>query len=161
MVVPPRTLVAYYSRTGTTERVARAVFDRLDDPTVERIRPTRQRRYPNWLARSFVPGASVPIEPVAADPRTFDAVFLGTPKWTLACPPVNAYLDRVGFDGAVGLFVTFGGFDEARYARRLAGRLEAAGADPVETLLAKRDRVEVGAVDDDVAGFVAAVLEAV
>ena len=156
----PRTLVAFYSRTGTTERVARAVEARLDDPTVERLRPTKQRRYLHWLARSFVPGSTVAIDPVEADPRAFDAVFLGTPKWTFSCPPVTAYLDRVRFDGVpVGLFLTYGGFDEERYARRLEDRLRAAGAAEVVTLLARRERVDAGAVGADVEALVADVLE--
>lgn len=164
----PSVLVAYYSRTGTTAAVAEAVLDHLEDPAVERIRPRRSRSYLNWLARSFVPGAAVPIEPIEHDPRDYDAVFLGTPKWTLSCPPVTAYLDQVRFDGAaVGLCLTFGGFDEERYAHRLVERLHAAGADAVETLLVKRERVEaesqadpsVGTVDADVATFAEAVLK--
>ncbi|MFB6354210.1 MAG: flavodoxin family protein [Halobacteriales archaeon] len=161
MTGAPPPLLVYYSRTGTTAAVARAVEERLPEPEVERVRPTKRRRYPNWLARSFVPGSTVPIEPVDHDPRDREAVFLGTPKWTLSCPPVNAYLDRVRFEGAaVGLFLTFGGFDEERYARRLDERLREAGADAVETLLLKRDRVEAGpgAYEDDVSAFVEDVL---
>lgn len=152
-------LVVYYSYTGTTAAVARSVGQRLDDPVVERIRPQKRRRYLNWLARSFVPESSVRIEPIEADPRGFDAVFLGTPKWTLSCPPVTAYLNRVRFDGAtVGLFLTYGGFDEERYARRLVSRLQRAGAETVETLLIKRDRVGGEGYGTEVSAFVDAVL---
>lgn len=152
-------LVAYYSRTGTTEAVARTVIGSLPDPAIERLRPERRRRYLDWLARSFVPGSTVPIRPVEHDPGDHDAVFLGSPKWTLSCPPVTAYLDRVAFDGAaVGLFLTFGGFDQERYADRLVERLRGQGAASVETLLVKRDRVESGAYEDEIPAFVEAVL---
>lgn len=161
MTGAPPPLLVYYSRTGTTAAVARAVEERLPEPDVERLRPRKRRRYANWLARSVVPRSTVPIEPVDHDPRDREAVFLGTPKWTLSCPPVNAYLDRVRFDGAtVGLFLTFGGFDEERYARRLDERLRQEGADTVERLLVKRDRVEASpeAFGGDVAAFVKDVL---
>lgn len=159
--MPRTTLVVYYSRTGTTATVAGSVVARLSDPAVERIRPRRARSYPNWLVRSFVPGSTVPIESVEHRPPDFDAAFLGTPKWTLSCPPVSAYLDRMAFDGVpVGLFLTYGGFDEERYARRLAERLREEGAVAVERLLVERDRVEAGpeAFGDDVAAFVEDVL---
>lgn len=156
----PTALVTYYSRTGTTAAVARTVTNRLSDPAVERIRPTTSRGYPNWLARSFVPGSTVPIEPIEHHPRDYDVVFLGTPKWTLSCPPVSEYLDRVRFDGTgVGLFLTFGGFDEKRYARGLVERLRDEGAATVETLLVKRDRVGGNGYDADVDAFVEAVVE--
>lgn len=156
MARTPRPLLAYYSRTGTTETVARAVKGRLDDPAVEVIRPTRRRRYVNWLARSFVPGSTVPIEPVETDPRDRSVAFLGTPKWTFSCPPVTAYLERVRYDGAsVGLFVTYGGFDEERYARGLAERLRALGAAHVTSLLVKRDRVGGPDIEAAVESFVA------
>lgn len=160
--MPSTTLVAYYSRTGNTAAVARSIIDHLSDPNIEHIRPTRERRYPNWLARSIVPGSTVPIEPIEHRPPDYDAVFIGTPKWTLSCPPVTEYLDRVRFDGvSVGLFLTYGGFDEERYARRLVERLRREGATAVETLLVKRDRVEAGsaAYDTDIDAFVRGVLD--
>lgn len=152
--------LVYYSRTGTTARVATDLEERLDDPAVHRIRPRTERRYPNWLARSFVPGATVPIEPIATDLTDADALVLGSPKWTLSCPPVTEYLSRLkAADVATGVFLTYGGFDERRYMNRLVERVADTGADVVATLLVKRDRVgssEYGAALDE---FVAAVLE--
>jgi len=159
MSTGPSTLVVSFSRTGNTAAVARSVADRLDDPVAEHIQPTRDRGYRNWLARSFVPGSRVPIHPPEHDPRAFDVVFLGTPKWTLSCPPVNAYLRRVDLEGAVvGLFLTFGGFDEDRYARRFEARLRAAGASVPAALLVKRDRIGGPDYASGVDAFVEAVL---
>lgn len=155
-------LVAYFSRTGTTATVASAVADRFDDPTVERVRPVAERGYLRWLACSFVPGSTVAIEPGVSDFEPYDAVLLGTPKWTLSCPPVNAFIERAAFDGTtVGLFLTCGGFDEDRYCRRLTERLEGVGADVVATLVVRRDRVEAGAFEAAVDSFCESVRAAV
>lgn len=135
------TLVVFYSRTGTTETVAKQLASTMSNPAVEVIRPDTERRYLNWLCRSFVPGWGVDIEPPSYDPRDYDAVFLGTPKWTVNCPPVTAYLSAVSLDEvAVGLFMTYGGFDQERYARALSCRLARAGAKVPARLLVQRDR---------------------
>lgn len=136
------TLVVYYSRTGTTRLLARKLIQQLPDPDVTRIRPRRERSYANWLARSFLPNATVDIEPVPHDLREYDAVFLGSPKWTLSCPPVNAFLEQVNLqDVPVGVFVTYGGFDERRYASSLASTIRERGGSTRAKLLVQRDQV--------------------
>lgn len=152
-------VVVYFSRTGTTRRVATDVADRLESPRVRRIRPRTGRSYWNWLARSFVPGSTVPIEPVEADLRDARAVFLGTPKWTLSCPPVTEFVRQAAFGGVpVGLFVTYGGFDERRYARALVDRLDDRGADVRGALLVQRDAVGSERYADGLRAFRDAVL---
>ncbi|MFW5918794.1 MAG: flavodoxin family protein [Halanaeroarchaeum sp.] len=159
---PPRVrdevVLTYYSRTGTTARVAADLAARFADPTVQRIRPDRERRYANWLARSFVPGSTVPIEGVETDLREASALVLGSPKWTLSCPPVTAFLERANLEGVpTALFLTYGGFDERRYLNRLVERVSDAGADVVATLLVKRDRVGSAEYEAALDEFVAAV----
>lgn len=149
-------VISYFSRTGTTASVAVDLQTAFDDPVVQRIRPTRNRRYPNWLLRSFVPGSTVPIEPLRTDLNTADLLVLGTPKWTVSCPPVTEFIERADLEGLpVGLVVTFGGFDERRYARSLEERLREAGAETVATLLVKRDRLGSAEYEDGLDRFVA------
>lgn len=163
---PDDVVVAYYSRTGTTARVAADVTVAIESAAgertgvrTERIAPRRQRSYWNWLARSFVPGSRVAIRPVETDLRDARAVYLGTPKWTLSCPPVTEFCRRAAFDGTpVGLFVTYGGFDERRYARSLAADLAEQGVDVRATLLVRRDDVGAGAYRDRVERFCERVL---
>ena len=89
----------------------------------------------------------------------YDAVFLGSPKWTLSCPPVNAYLEAADFQGTtVGLFVTFGGFDEERFTQSLADRLRSLGSTVPAKLLVKRDLVDGPQLDEKIDRFVRAVL---
>lgn len=156
--VAGRPVVVFYSRTGTTAQVAHDLADRLDDPALLRIRPETERPYWRWLVRSFVPGATVPIEVLPTDLRAASALYLGTPKWTLSCPPTNAYLNTLDATGVpTGLFVTYGGFDERRYARHYANRLRSAGADVRASLLVQRDRVGTAETADAIETVVDAV----
>lgn len=139
--VTPKILIAYYSRTGTTKTIAETLSTQCPRPDIERIQPKAHRSYPNWLLRSFVPGSPVPIEPLEYDPSAYDAVFIGTPKWTVNCPPITKYLDRISLDGqTVGLVITYGGFDERRYARQLTRQIRDQGGQVPARLLVKRDR---------------------
>lgn len=149
-----RPAIVYYSRTGTTHHVAKDLAARLADPVSLRIEPTRQRSYPNWLLRSFVPGSRVDIDPIETDLTSYDPVLFGSPKWTLSCPPVTDYLSRASLaDVSVGLFLTFGGFDEERYAARLRDRLRERGARVRSTVLVKRETVGTDSYRRSLQGF--------
>ncbi|MFB6069577.1 MAG: flavodoxin family protein [Halanaeroarchaeum sp.] len=155
-----RQVVVSYSRTGTTRRVADDLVERLASPERLSIEPTTERRYANWLLRSFVPGATVPIEPIRTDLGAADALFLGSPKWTLSCPPVTAFVNRLRAEGVpAGLFVTYGGFDERRFARSLAGRMREAGADLQAKLLVERDAVGGREYESGLEAFLDAVVD--
>jgi hypothetical protein len=157
---PDRPVVAFYSRTGTTRQVAEDVAAAVGSARVDPIQSRRDRSYWNWLARSFLPGSTVSIEPMETDFRDAPAFFLGSPKWTLSCPPVTAFLDRATLSGVpTGVFLTYGGFDERRYAAGLVDRLRARGADVRATLLVKRDRVGSDAYHDAVETFSEAILD--
>ena len=156
-----RILVASYSRTGTTARLAgraTALLGELGHEVVEvAIVPRRELPYPVWLGLSFVPGAAVPLAGRYPDPSAFDACLLAVPKWTLACPPVNRYLDRFGRRlPPTALVLTFGGFDEVRYLRSLERRLHRLGVVHLGALLLKRRTVESGAFEADLRAFVVA-----
>lgn len=157
--MPPNVCIAYYSRTSNTRSVAETVAARFPAATIDRIRPERERRYANWLLRSAVPGSSVPIEPIQTDLREYDAVFLGTPKWTLSCPPFTEFLRRASLEGCpTGVFLTYGGFDEKRYLRRIVSKLRENGADVRATLRVQRDSVGTPECDAGVSRFCDAVV---
>ena len=158
-MLPSNVCIAYYSRTGTTRSVAETVAERFLAATVNRIRPEVERRYADWLLRSAVPGSSVPIEPIQTDLREYDAIFLGTPKWTLSCPPFTEFLRRASLEEVpTGVFLTYGGFDEERYLRRIASTLRANGADVRATLRVQRDAIDTPECDAGVARFCDAVV---
>ena len=159
-----RILVAAYSRTGTTARVAgraTAFLQALGHEVVEvAIVPRRNVPYPVWLGLSCLPGAAVPLTGRYPDPASFDACLLAVPKWTLACPPVNRYLDRFGRRlPPTALVLTYGGFDEARYLRSLERRLHGLGVVHLGALLLRRRTVEAAAFEADLRAFVVAAFQ--
>ncbi len=142
-----RILVAHYSRTGTTDRVARFASQqlaRLGHRVVpHRIQPRLDLPYPLWLVLSFLPGARVPLAGPAPAVREFDALLLATPKWTVACPPVNGFLAAVGLPlPPTAVLLTCGGWDEQRYLHALHERLRRRGARTLGGLAVRRRTVD-------------------
>jgi hypothetical protein len=140
-------LIAYFSYTGDTRRIAEAFLERLrtsyDMDAVE-IVPTRKRSYIHWLAYSFVPNSEVDIENAGTDLSRYDAILLGFPKWTFSCPPLNRFirtltnLNKPKFY----LFMTSGGFDEQRFLDSLTHKLTKMGCNVAKSLTVKRKSVQ-------------------
>jgi hypothetical protein len=158
----PKVLVAYYSRTGHTKRLAQAIVTALGADIEEILDPT-DRSGPLGFLRSGLEayaGVLAAVEHPRRDPADYDVVVVATPVWAQSVsPPVRTYLwherarlPQVAFvatEGAIG--------DERAFEqmKTLAGRA------PVATL-AVRDRVvEKGAPRGEVARFAEAVLAGV
>jgi hypothetical protein len=142
----PRLLVAYFSYTGNTRRVAQTLTEQLrtscNIETLE-IVPRRKRSYLHWLTYSFVPDSEVEIENPKMELSTYDGVLLGFPKWTFSCPPLNRFIRKLsGF--AVPkffLFMTCGGFDAERFLRSFSRKLTRIGCNVVGSLTIKRRQI--------------------
>jgi len=137
-------LIVYYSRTGTTEAVARRSAALLEERghgvTGAALRPRLDLPYPLWLALSIVPGSRCPLAAAPPDPAGHDACLLALPKWTISCPPVNSFLAQQGSRlPPTAVLVTCGGWDQDRYLAQLERRLHALGV-PVLGGLALRKR---------------------
>ena len=107
-----KTLVVYYSRTGTTRKVAGTLAERLG-ADLEELMDTKSRKgVIGWLraARDGTKKALVPIGPVTYDPGQYDVVLVGTPIWGgQICAAVRTYLTENGARvGKVGFFMTHG-----------------------------------------------------
>ncbi len=101
-------LVAYFSCTGTTERVANAIAEATGG-TLYKITPAKAYAaadldWKDKASRSSVEMADEKSRPelggdaLAAD--DYDVVFLGYPIWWNLCPrPVNTFLEKYGFSG--------------------------------------------------------------
>lgn len=137
-----KVLVAFFSYTGNTRRVAERLAAALREKAcveLEEIKPTRHYPYQCWLTLSFIPNLRTPVKPPKRDPTQYDVVCLGLPKWTFSCPPVNQYLKEVNLKGkTMGVFVTYGGFDQRRYMKQIVRQLSRRGAQVKATLLVKR-----------------------
>lgn len=114
-----RVLVAYFSCTGTTERVANAIAEAVGG-TLYRITPAKAYTPAdlNWNdknSRSSVEMADEKSRPELGgktiDVSEYDIIFLGYPIWWDLCPrPVNTFLEKYDFSGkAVLPFATSGG----------------------------------------------------
>jgi hypothetical protein len=109
----PKTLVVFYSRSGTTRRIATALSAALG-ASIEEIAESRSRNGFLGYCRSVIEARRqlLPnILPAINDPSSFDLVVIGTPVWAWSVSsPVRSYLsankDRLP---AVAFFCTLGG----------------------------------------------------
>ncbi|WP_233853687.1 flavodoxin family protein [Paraburkholderia sp. HD33-4] len=97
-----RILVVYYSRSGTTRRVAELLALELG-ADIEAIRE-RGAPAPRAGARGYIRSAidaichrHVEVMPASLDVSAYDVVIVGAPVWaSSACAPVRAWLERYG-----------------------------------------------------------------
>lgn len=131
-----RILVVYYSRSGTTREVARALSAALQCDT-EEIVETRDRGGAFGYLRSLIEArrrrAAATVQPTKQDPSVYHLVVIGSPVWVWSVSsPVRAYMEtnRTRFP-AVAFFCTCGGAGaESAFAqmRELAGKAPRARA---------------------------------
>lgn len=106
-------LVLYHSRTGSTEKVAKALKAELGADIME-IKCTRYKGgWFRYLLAGYdsVTGRLPPVEVPDFRATNYDLVLLGSPIWTsYPALPLRAFLagDR-NLPTRVGLFLTFGG----------------------------------------------------
>lgn len=131
-----KTLVAYFSASGTTERVARDLAAAIDADLYEIAPETPYTRADlNWndkSSRSSVEIGDESCRPTLAsdvpDMGAYDTVFVGFPVWWYVEPRiVDTFLEACDLDGKVVVpFATSGGSGIGRAAAHMRGL--AAGA---------------------------------
>ena len=123
-----RKLVAYFSASGTTAKVAKRLADSLDADLFE-IKPKEpytdsDLRWTNPLARSNrekIRRKDVPLENHIENLALYDTIFLGFPIWYYAAPNIiQTFLKEHDFSGLkIALFATLGGSDINKCAAKL------------------------------------------
>lgn len=122
-------LVAYFSCTGTTEKVAAAIAKETGG-ALYRITPvdaytSADLDWQNKKSRSSVEMADDKSRPALGgetlDLKDYDVVFLGYPIWWDLCPrPINTFLEKYDFSGKVVIpFATSGGSSIANSVKQL------------------------------------------
>jgi len=122
-------LVAYFSCSGTTERVADAIAKAVDGK-LYRITPataytSADLDWNNKKSRSTVEMTTDNSRPELGgeqiDMKDYDIIFLGYPIWWNLCPrPVNTFLEKYDFSGKrVIPFATSGGSTIGNSVRHL------------------------------------------
>ena len=112
-------LVAYFSCTGTTEKVAEAIANesggKLYKITPAEAYTSADLDWQDKKSRSSVEMADEKSRPALGgeiiDLKDYDMVFLGYPIWWNLCPrPVNTFLEKYDFSGKTVIpFATSGG----------------------------------------------------
>lgn len=114
-----KTLVAYFSASGTTEGTAKNLADAIGADLYE-IRPAVKYTQAdlNWMdkkSRSSVEMSDKSFRPELADKNAdigeYDRIFIGFPIWWYVAPTIiNTFLESYNFDGKeIILFATSGG----------------------------------------------------
>jgi menaquinone-dependent protoporphyrinogen IX oxidase len=108
-------LVTYYSRTGTTKKVAEALSQRLG-AEIEEIKDTQDRSgVKGYLisGRDAMKKRLTTLQPVKFNPADFEQVIIGTPIWAWnLSAPVRTYLEeQKNHLKSVALFCTMGSSD--------------------------------------------------
>ena len=128
-------LVAYFSASGTTAKVAKTLAEAADADLYE-IKPAvpYTKADLNWMdkkARSTVEMNDRAFRPAIADrnahAENYDTIFLGFPIWWYVAPTIiNTFLESYDFsDKAVILFATSGG---SGFGQAVAGLRESVPA---------------------------------
>lgn len=137
--------IAYFSWTGNTKSVVDVIVKELSPPYNPRILPIQPKRnYPYflWLISSFIPALGVSI---TCAPVTAPTVILAIPKWTVNCAPITTFLRKGYVRGKkVFLVITYGGFDQDRYAESYRNKVSLASAGVKDVLLVKRRNIQEG-----------------
>ena len=114
----PRALVAYYSRSGNTRRVAEVIAGELGadlEPITDR---TERHGLLGYLraARDAIRGRGTAIGEPVHNPAAYDLVVVGTPVWASSVTPaIRTYLARhAGRLPDAALFLTHGGTGRER-----------------------------------------------
>jgi flavodoxin len=137
--------VVYYSRTGNTDRVAKAIAAK-HGWDLERLVDRHDRSGVLGWARSVVDallGSRTRLAPLEHDLRNYDVFVIGTPTWVLGpSTPVRAFLREHAYHlRAVALFATCLG----RGAGRALVEMErAAGKVPLAMLEIRDAQVATG-----------------
>ena len=120
----PKTLVAYFSATGTTAAVA-ADLAEVTGAVLYEIRPekpytTADLDWRNQQSRSSVEMKDPSSRPAfiedLSEADTYDVIFIGFPVWWYTAPTIiNTFIEEYGFKGkTVVFFATSGGSDISR-----------------------------------------------
>lgn len=108
-------LIAYYSRTGGTEKLAEALRKELEtrghSVDTEKVQPLKEHSFLGWFLIRMVKGDSAIQEPKIKDVSKYDAILIGSPNWTRLSLPVAGYLrlieglknKKIGFFATTGL----------------------------------------------------------
>lgn len=91
----PKSLVVYYSRTGTTRNVGKAIAETLDCDTEEIFDMKKRTGVLGWIRAGKDAKKLTNIKEVTKDPAQYDVVVLGSPTWNNTfVPAIRTYISQ-------------------------------------------------------------------
>ena len=151
-----KTLVVYYSRTGTTRRLAHELAEALGADIEELKERTNREGAGGYMRASSDSLRRRPAEllPLTYNPADYDLVVVGGPCWTQTmCIPTRTYVMQQKDNlSNVGFFSTAGG---PMFARKAVDSMtDATGLTPIATMALAQKEAE-GEHSQSLAEFVA------
>lgn len=141
--MPNRILVVYYTRTGTTQQLARWIAAAVDADLDRIVDRARRSGVLGYLRCGWEAGLQrlVPIDPPVRDPTQYDLVIVGTPIWGASVSsPVRSYLEAHRNElRTVAFFCTEGGRGDQRAFAQMA---DLCGVAPIATLAVRQSALE-------------------
>jgi len=110
-------LVAFYSHTGTTRRIATLTADHLSADLCELVPdPPYADDYRERAKLEKQGGYGPKLHGLGVDLAAYDTIFVGSPNWfSTYAPPVTTFLQSADFtDTVIGPFCTHGSGGVAR-----------------------------------------------
>lgn len=137
-----KTLIAYYSYSGHTDRVAKAWAAKLaakGEAVSQRLRPKQEiESFAAQCRAAFTAQKPELEEGVNYDASPYDLIIIGSPVWAFApAPAVNTYLAKVnGLHGKkVAVLLTSGsGLGVGKCFRHIRTILESKGASDIDEI---------------------------
>jgi flavodoxin len=138
-----KTLVAFYSRTGHTKKVAEAIAKELGADLEEIIDKTNRSGLWGWLmaGRDAFRKSLTTIEKPKKDPAHYELVICGSPLWAFisSSPAIRSFvLENAAKLKRVAFFLTMGG---TKGKRALEDLEKLCGKKPIATLEIKESEI--------------------
>jgi flavodoxin len=155
-----KTLVAYYSRTGNTKKVGKALAEKIN-ADIEAIESnTKDKGMANLAMQAFM-RIHAKISATTKDAASYDLVVIGSPVWAgKMSSPIRTYLakNKNKFT-SVAFFCTHGNPDSEGSVKMLESMESLSGKKAAAVLDVAAGDVESGAYVEKVTRFADALLE--
>ena len=135
-----KTLIVYYSYSGTTEKVVKmyeAELKKTGEVTVQRLKPKEEiTTFFGQCRAAFARSRAELDSNIIFDVKNYDLVIIGSPVWAFApVPAANTYLDKLsGVEGkrAIILITSGSGTGVGKCFRNIRTALEKKGASRID-----------------------------
>lgn len=140
-------VIIYYSLTGKTELVARAIGKTLN-AELRRVEDLRKKGVTGRISGAIgaIRGACGKIKSMDFKIDNYDLVFIGSPVWvSRPTPAINTFISKANFAGKqVVLFVTMGGWGDKRAIKEMSDVVKSKGGKIIDSFA-----IRTGGVDDE------------